>query len=148
MSMMVSFVLSFFPRDVLDEILNLIESVSEDFPSYSYNKSKVHRHTGITKNIKMYRPNCGVCEHLITENEFVFQCGKTFNVKTTISCEVRNLIYVIRCGGCQEEYIGETGDTLRHRLTVHRQQIQDASTRVIYVSGHIANCAKYQSIKF
>ena len=40
MSMMVSFVLSFFPRDVLDEILNLIESVSEDFPSYS---SKVCR---------------------------------------------------------------------------------------------------------
>ena len=34
-SMMVSFVLSFFPRDVLDEILNLIESVSEGFPSYS-----------------------------------------------------------------------------------------------------------------
>ena len=31
----VSFVLSFFPRDVLDEILNLIESVSEGFPSYS-----------------------------------------------------------------------------------------------------------------
>ena len=35
MSMMVFFVLSFFPRDVLDEILKLIESVSEDFPSYS-----------------------------------------------------------------------------------------------------------------
>ena len=28
--------LSFFPRGVLDEILNLIESVSEDFPSYSW----------------------------------------------------------------------------------------------------------------
>ena len=28
--------LSFFPRGVLDEILNLIESVSEDFPSYSF----------------------------------------------------------------------------------------------------------------
>ena len=36
MSMMVSFVLSFFPRDVLDEILNLIESVSEDFLSCSF----------------------------------------------------------------------------------------------------------------
>ena len=37
MSMMVSFffVLSFFPRGGLDEILNLIESVSEGFPSYS-----------------------------------------------------------------------------------------------------------------
>ena len=28
--------LSLFPRDVLDEILNLIESVSEGFPSYSF----------------------------------------------------------------------------------------------------------------
>ena len=27
--------LSFFPRGILDEILNLIESVSEGFPSYS-----------------------------------------------------------------------------------------------------------------
>ena len=33
--MMVYFVLSFFPRDVLDEILNLNESVSEGFPTYS-----------------------------------------------------------------------------------------------------------------
>ena len=30
--------LSFFPRGVLDEILNLIESVFEDFPSYSFMK--------------------------------------------------------------------------------------------------------------
>ena len=28
--------LSFFPRGVLDEILNLIESVSEGFHSYSF----------------------------------------------------------------------------------------------------------------
>ena len=27
--------LSFFPRDVLDDILDLIESVSEGFPTYS-----------------------------------------------------------------------------------------------------------------
>ena len=30
--------LSFFPRGVLDEILNLIESISEGFASYSYLK--------------------------------------------------------------------------------------------------------------
>ena len=35
--------LSFFPRDVLDEILNLIESVSEGFPSYSYSLLKQAR---------------------------------------------------------------------------------------------------------
>ena len=31
--------LSFFPRGVLDEILNSIESVSEGFPSYSFIQS-------------------------------------------------------------------------------------------------------------
>ena len=101
----------------------------------------------LLKISKCNRLNCGVCEHLITENEFVFQCGKTFNVKTTMSCEDKNLIRFIQCGECQEEYLGETGDTVRHRLTVHRQQIRDASTRMLYVSGHIATCAKNQSIQ-
>ena len=36
LSLMASFVLSFFPRDVLDEIWVLIESVSEGFLIYRY----------------------------------------------------------------------------------------------------------------
>ena len=34
--------LSFFPRDVLDEIWDLIESVSEGIPSYSYQVSRLY----------------------------------------------------------------------------------------------------------
>ena len=37
-SLMASFVLSFFPLDVLDEIWDLIQSVSEGFLTYSCNK--------------------------------------------------------------------------------------------------------------
>ena len=37
--------LSFFPRDVLDEILNLIESVSEGFPPYSFIYGKIFAFT-------------------------------------------------------------------------------------------------------
>ena len=36
--------LSFFPRGVLDEILNLIESVSEGFPSYSFMNAATAEH--------------------------------------------------------------------------------------------------------
>ena len=59
MSMMVSFVLSFFPRDVLDEILNLIESVSEDFPSYSskWELSDFMNFTGCHSVCAMPRPH-------------------------------------------------------------------------------------------
>ena len=99
------------------------------------------------KITKCNRPNCGVCEYLMTDNEFLFKCGKTFKVKTSMSCDAKNLIYVIKCKGCDEEYIGETGDTLRHRLTVHRQRIRDARVRMLYVSSHIANCARFQPVK-
>ena len=81
-------------------------------------------------------------------NEFLFKCRKMFKVKSSMSCDAKNLNYVIKCKGCDEEYIGETGDTLRHRLTVHRQQIRDARVRVLYVSSHIANCARFQPISW
>ena len=42
---MASFVLSFFPLDVLDEIWDVIESVSEDFPTYSYIQRKIMKPT-------------------------------------------------------------------------------------------------------
>ena len=57
MSMMVSFVLSFSPRDVLDEILNLIESVSGDFLT-TFEGNEITCKT-IT-NIKSF-----ICEHFI-----------------------------------------------------------------------------------
>ena len=69
MSMMVSFVLSFFPRDVLDEILNLIESVSEDFlttltseltevKQTAYEKVKLFLIAHITDNwVSDHKPN-------------------------------------------------------------------------------------------
>ena len=41
-SFMASFVLSFFPLDVLDGIWDLIESVSEGLLTYSYISTKFH----------------------------------------------------------------------------------------------------------
>ena len=47
-SLMASFVLSFFPLDVLDEIWDLIESVSEGFLTYS----SICSIKGCTKELK------------------------------------------------------------------------------------------------
>ena len=46
-SLMASFVLSFFPLDVLDEIWDLIESVSEGFLTYSFIAHLIFRVTNI-----------------------------------------------------------------------------------------------------
>ena len=43
--------LYFFPRGVLNEILNLIESVSEGFPSYSYMTAGLYKPVKDNKNL-------------------------------------------------------------------------------------------------
>ena len=59
-----------------------------------------------------------------------------------MSCDVKNVIYAIKCNGCKEFYIGQTGDKLRTRRTIHAQQIRDPSTRQIPLSEHIDNCSR------
>ena len=90
---------------------------------------------------RCHRPNCGLCVHLIEGDAFEFKSGRKFYVYESMTCAVKNVLYVIKCGGCGEEYIGQTGDFLRKRVTVHNQQIRDPKTRMLYVSGHIDICA-------
>ena len=88
--------------------------------------------------IKCNRPNCALCECIEEGNCYNFY-GKVFYVNKTMSCDVKNVIYAIKCNGCKDFYIGQTGDKLRTRRTTHAQQIRDPSTRQISVSEHIDN---------
>lgn len=90
--------------------------------------------------VKCGRGNCGLCRHLVEGHTFNFKNGKQFHVNENITCDVKNVIYVITCGGCAENYIGETGN-LRQRVTIHNQQIRDPSTRKIQLSEHIDRCS-------
>ena len=114
-------------------------------------KAKFSEQT-ITKSVqKCNRPKCGLCKFLIEDNKYEFKCGKSFTVNQNMTCDVKNLIYVIRCAGCKEDYIGETSN-LRNRVTVHNQQIRDPNTRKIQLSQHLDECSytgqKYQIFPF
>ena len=55
MSLMVSFCAVLFPRDVLDEILDLIETVSEGFPTYlRWEGTCLHFDNFMTNKIKFF----------------------------------------------------------------------------------------------
>ena len=65
-SLMASFVLSFFPLDVLDEIWDLIESVSEGFLTYSCSGNltgKVAHGPGILAIIWYFLHVCHIFRH-------------------------------------------------------------------------------------
>ncbi len=51
--------------------------------------------------------------------------NKDFNIRDNIYCSSSNLIYVITCQKCKLQYVGETGRSLRDRLTDHRSAIKN-----------------------
>ena len=105
-------------------------------------RAKFEENIQIATINKCNRPNCGLCKCMIVDNSFNSKYGKTYYVTTSMGFDAKNLIYVMQCTRCDEEYIGETGDSLRHRMTVHRQQIRNSNFRILHVSNHIATCAR------
>ena len=90
---------------------------------------------------------CGLCIHLIEGSSFQFNLGTLFTVNQSMSWDVQNGIYVMRCAVCNLEYIGESGN-LRKRVSVHNQQIRDPRTRILKVSVHIDTCASSHTPKY
>ena len=57
--------LSFFPRDVSDEILDLIESVSEGFPTYSWMRSG----TELSQVLRVFIPTLTLANGMLLKTQ-------------------------------------------------------------------------------
>lgn len=70
---------------------------------------------------KCFHPNCKTCPHITqTRTFFNTSKNKTFQIKHNANCLSKNLIYLIKCACCGLQYVGETGRTLRERISDHR----------------------------
>ena len=65
-----------------------------------------------------------------------------------MTCEVKNVVYIMKCRGCGDEYIGETGNFLRKRVTVHNQQIRAPKIKLLFVSENLNVCAHQMNPKY
>ena len=66
-------------------------------------------------------------------------------MKTYFSCDSYNLLYIIICPTCGEEYTGETGigkTKLRDRVRVYRQHIRQPEYQKLKVEEHLRTCGK------
>ena len=84
---------------------------------------------------------CECCKSFLLFNKYTFKnVNKTFKLKTMMSCNSFDVIYVIICLGCLEEYIGETGvdkRRLRDRDIVYRQHIKQSEHQQLKPEDHI-----------
>ena len=71
---------------------------------------------------------CEYCNYLLINDHYTFKNVQiTFKLKNRFTCDSFNLIYVVICSKCNEEYIGETRERkteLRDRVRVYRQHIR------------------------
>ena len=131
-------------RDIMESVLKQKPLLKSKRQAWNLQRiltrARFDSHTIENVVTKCHRGNCGLCKHLLGGNRFTFANQKTFKVNAAMSCDVKNIIYVIKCRGCGENYIGEATN-LRHRRTVHNQQIRDPGTRKIPLSAHLETCS-------
>lgn len=97
--------------------------------------------TDTPKVSKCTTPRCGTCSMITECSTVVFKNGLKFTVKRNMNCKSKNVIYAIICPKCEEFYIGQTGNELRTRMTVHRQQTRSDTLRFLQVNKHMHQCA-------
>ena len=84
---------------------------------------------------------CECCNYLLINEHYIFKNVQiTFKLKSRFTCDSFNLTYVVICGTCKGEYIGETveGKTKpRDRVRVYRQHIRQPQYQQLKVEGHL-----------
>ena len=75
--------------------------------------------------------NCATCPYIchgLTTYTF-FSTGETRPIKSNLTCETKNLIYMIHCHRCNLQYIGETKRRLKDRFNEHRRTIDNPNNK-------------------
>ena len=91
---------------------------------------------------------CQCCQQLLLEISNTFKnVGEKFFLKTKMTCDSRNLIYVV-IPTHKEEYIGETGtgdSKLRDRVRIYRQHFRQHEHEKLKKEGNLRTCGKGDS---
>ncbi|KAJ8036166.1 hypothetical protein HOLleu_20053 [Holothuria leucospilota] len=69
--------------------------------------------------------NCKTCALIDSTKYFQsYQTARTFQIRQSINCLSKNVIYLIYCNLCGTQYVGESKNSLRMRMTQHRSAIK------------------------
>ena len=118
----------------------------------SLNQTRDHK---ISKNnkggsfTKCKDTRCKLCTlNVIPDKKYTTKNGTTLERRTNMSCKTKDLIYILICPTCKEEYIGETGIQLSSRMNLYRSQMTNPNFRILNVSRHLNDCGNNNFLVF
>ena len=76
--------------------------------------------------------SCDICKHyLVAERKFISKVtGKTYFIKGDLSCNSKNVIYLITCDKYKDKYVGLAVD-FKPRYSVHKSDIKTKKERCV-----------------
>lgn len=78
---------------------------------------------------KCNRSRCTHCSSIIESNIFSSTNipGKNYHVNNNTDCSTKNVIYLVTCDKCKEQYVGQTKQQVSKRMNSHRFDINNFS---------------------
>ena len=100
--------------------------------------------SGDENSVNKCLTGCILCgKYLHTGRNLKLKDGQTLTANARFDCLSRNLLYAGLCLGCLEFYLGETGDQINSRFTVHRFQGKaPAHLQPVKADLHFNTCGK------
>ena len=87
---------------------------------------------------KCNRRRCSHCKNISICSQFQSSMtGCTYNLQHDVNCVSRNVIYLITCTKCQNQYVGQTNQNVSRRMNSHRFDINNVDMNPIsHVASH------------
>ena len=89
---------------------------------------------------------CDICKnYLLTDNNFKCKVtGRFSNVRGNLSCNSSNVIYLIFCKSCEDQYIGSAID-FKARFRIHKNDIKTKKDRCSTARHFNTKCSDVQN---
>ena len=89
---------------------------------------------------------CDICKnYLITDNKLKCKVtGRFYNVRGNLCCNSSNVIYLISCKNCEDQYIGSPID-FKARFRIHKSDIKTKNDRCGTARNFNIKCSGVQN---
>ena len=86
---------------------------------------------------------CDICDHfLVCRNKFTCKVtGKIYEVRENLSCNSPNVVYLISCKLCNDQYVRSAyKNNFKSRFRVHESDINTGNDRCSVAKHFLAKC--------
>ena len=124
-----------FPENSICTVFKRNRNLKEILSPSLYTRNKNEKKSYVIKNFG----KCDICKHyLISDNTFTCKVtNKKYYINNDFDCNYMNVIYLISCTNCNEQYVGSAID-FKKRFRIHKSDINTKKDRC-GVARHFTN---------